>query len=207
MSPKTKDVPTREHIIDATDSVIRSIGLGRTTTKEIAQAAGLSEAALYRYFTDKTELFLCVIGERVPQFIAALNDLPDRVGERTVRRNLEDIARVALQFYDRTLPIAAALFSEPDLLARHQEHLRKKATGPQRTIDMFAAYIRAEQRLGRFNQRADPDAAASLLLGACAARSLIRHFVGEQDAPDDDDRFVRQIVRTLLIGLAPEPTD
>ena len=203
MSPRIKDAPTREQIIDATASVIRNIGLGRTTTKEIAQAAGLSEAALYRYFSDKMDLFLCVIGERVPQFISALNDLPERVGHRTVRINLEEIARVALQFYDHTLPIATALFSEPALLARHQEQLRKKAAGPQRTLDLFAGYIRAEQRLGRLNQRADPDAAASLILGACAARSLIRHFIGQHDAPEDDERFIRQIVRTLLLGLAP----
>lgn len=207
MNPRTRDAPTREQIIDATASVIRSIGLGRTTTKEIAQAAGLSEAALYRYFTDKTELFLCVIGERVPQFIMALNDLPDRVGHRTVRINLEDIARVALQFYDHTLPIATALFSEPDLLARHQEQLRNKSAGPQRTIDLLSGYVRSEQRLGRLNQRADPEAAASLLLGACAGRALIRRFIGQQDAPEEDDRFIRQIVRTLLIGLAPESSD
>ena len=203
MSPRTKDAPTREQIIDATATVIRTIGLGRTTTKEIALAAGLSEAALYRYFTDKTDLFLCVIGERVPQFISALNDLPERVGHRTVRINLEEIARVALQFYDHTLPIATALFSEPDLLARHQEQLRKKAAGPQRTIDLLAGYVRAEQRLGRLNQRADPEAAASLLLGACAARSLMRRFIGEHDAPEEDERFIRQIVRTMLFGLAP----
>ena len=208
MSPRTKDAPpTREQIIDATASVIRSMGLGRTTTKEIAQAAGLSEAALYRYFADKMDLFLCVIGERVPQFISALNDLPERVGHRTVRINLEDIARVALEFYGHTLPIATALFAEPDLLARHQERLRDESDGPEHTIDLLAAYIRAEQRLGRLNQRPDAEAAASLLLGACAARALIRRFIGAPDAPDEDDRFVHQIVRTLLIGLAPQPSD
>ena len=207
MSPRAKGaLPTREQIIDATASVIRSIGLGRATTKEIAQAAGLSEAALYRYFTDKMDLFVCVMGERVPQFISALSDLPERVGHRTVRINLEDIAREALQFYDHTLPIATALFAEPDLLARHQEQLRSKEVGPQRTIDMLGGYIRAEQRLMRLNQRADPDAAASLLLGACAGRALIRRFTGQLDSAEDDDRFVRQLVRTLLIGLAPEPS-
>src|SRR6516165_4638397 len=111
---------TRDQILDAAATVIRNIGLGHTTTKEIASAAGLSEAALYRHFADKAELFLCVIGERVPQLVAAFVELGSRAGHRTVRSNLEDVARVALSFYDQALPIATSLFAEPDLLARHQ---------------------------------------------------------------------------------------
>src|SRR5262245_8891342 len=116
-------LPTREHILDAAASVMRTHGLARTTTREIASAAGLSEAALYRHFADKAELFLCVIAERVPQLASALHDLPSRVGTRTVRANLEGILRVALLFYQQAVPMGAAMFAEPELLARHQEEL------------------------------------------------------------------------------------
>ncbi|HEX8968463.1 MAG TPA: TetR/AcrR family transcriptional regulator [Chloroflexota bacterium] len=205
MSPRGRDstVPTREQILDAATSVIRTIGLGHTTTREIAQAAGLSEAALYRHFTDKAELFLCVIGERVPELMAALQDLPGRAGHRTVRANLEDIGRLALPFYERTLPIAASLFSEPELLARHQEHMRARKAGPHRAVEQLATYMRAEQDLGRLSRRADPQVAASLLIGACLGRALVRRFLGEQDSAAADERFVKGVVQTLLDGLAP----
>jgi AcrR family transcriptional regulator len=196
-------LPTREQILDAATSVMNDIGLGRTTTKEIARAAGLSEAALYRHFADKTELFLCVIGERLPLLVTTLTDLPSRVGRRTVRLNLEEVAQVALPFYDQTLPIAASLFAEPELLARHQAQLRAKNVGPHRAVELLAAYVRAEQRLGRVNKRADPEAAASMLLGACVGRSLVRRFIGQEDPPDADHRFVKALVRNLLGGLAP----
>lgn len=183
---------------------MHTLGLGRATTKTIAQAAGLSEAALYRHFADKAELFLCVIAERLPQLIALLKDLPSRAGQRTVRANLEEVGRVALPFYEQTLPMAAALFAEPDLLARHQEELRAKNTGPHRAVEMLATYVRAEQRLGRINQRIDPEAVASLIVGSCLGRSMVRRFTGAQDTPEADERFVRSVVRTLMIGLAPE---
>lgn len=198
---------TRDHILDAAASVMHNLGLGRATTKEIAQAAGLSEAALYRYFSDKAELFLCVIGERLPQLIALLRDLPSRAGERTVRANLEELLRVALLFYDETLPIAASLFAEPDLLERHREALRGKNAGPHRSVEMLASYIRAEQRFGRINQKVDPEAAASLVIGACVGRSLMRAFLGESASREGDERFVKNVVRTLMIGLAPEVRD
>jgi AcrR family transcriptional regulator len=198
---------TRDQILDAATSLIRNIGLGHTTTKEIASAAGLSEAALYRHFADKADLFLCVIGERVPQLVAMLKDLPSRAGHRSVRSNLEDLARVALPFYDQTLPIAASLFAEPELLARHQERLRHKNAGPHRSLEQLAAYVRAEQRLGRINARVDPEAVAALLIGSCVGRALIRRFLGEEDAPGADERFIRNVVRTLIEGLAPAAKD
>ena len=201
------NVTTRDQILDAAASVIRAIGLGHSTTKEIASAAGLSEAALYRHFSDKAELFLCVVGERLPQMVAALDDLPGRVGHRSVRANLEDILRVALPFYDQTLPIATSLFAEPELLARHQARMRSKNLGPHRALEQLAAYLRAEQRLGRVSQRADPEAAAGLLLGACLSRALMRRFLGQQEPPSADERFVKSAVRSLIDGLAVTPRD
>ena len=195
---------TREQILDAAVCVMHNIGLARTTTKEIAHAAGLSEAALYRHFTDKADLFLCMIGERVPQLVTALHDLPSRVGRRTVRGNLDEIVRVALPFYEQALPVAAALFAEPELLARHQERLRSKNVGPHRAIEHLAAYVRAEQRLGRIGRRVDPEAAAWLVLGPCIGRTLMRRFMGESADPEADDRFCKTLLHTLMLSLAPD---
>jgi AcrR family transcriptional regulator len=204
--PRGKDNPltTRDQILDAAAHVMHTLGMARATTKEIAQAAGLSEAALYRHFADKSELFLCVIGERLPQLVAILRELPARVGRRTVRANLEDVARVALPFYDETAPMAASFFSEPELLARHQAHLRLKESGPHHAIDLLASYIRAEQRDGRVSGRADAEAAAALLVGSCLGRAFLRRFTGDLPGPDADERFIKAVVRTLMNGLSPD---
>jgi AcrR family transcriptional regulator len=208
MNQRTREreagLPTREHILDAASDVIQTLGLGRATTKEIAHAAGLSEAALYRHFADKAELFLCVIGERVPQLVSLLHDLPGRVGRRTVRANLEEVVRVALPFYEEAVPLASSLFAEPDLLARHQERLRSKNVGPHRAIEMLAAYLRDEQRLGRVNRRTDPEATAWMVLGPCIGRTLIRRFMGETSSSESDDRFVKALLSAVFQGLAPE---
>ncbi|MFF7247244.1 helix-turn-helix domain-containing protein [Embleya sp. NPDC008237] len=59
---------------------MRTLGLARTTTKEIARAAGCSEAALYKHFTGKEELFVAVLQERLPPLgplLAQLAEEPD----------------------------------------------------------------------------------------------------------------------------------
>ena len=54
--------------------VMPTRGLARTTTKEIARAAGYSEATLYKLFDDKFDLFLCVLAERLPTIAVADGD-------------------------------------------------------------------------------------------------------------------------------------
>lgn len=195
---------TRDHILDATTAVVQRLGLGRATTKVIAEAAGVSESALYRHFLDKTELFLSVIAERMPQLIALLDTLPNAAGQRTVRANLEEVARLAIPFYERTVPMAGSLFAEPELLVRHQAHMRSKNVGPHRAAEMLARYVHAEQRLGRIDPRVDPEAAAALIIGSMLGHVLVRRLIGVDHSPEADERYIRSVVRTLMIGLRPE---
>jgi AcrR family transcriptional regulator len=189
---------TRERILDAAATVVRERGLSRATTKEIARAAGLSEAALYRHFTDKVDLFVKVLDERLPGLIAAMKDLPARVGTGTVAATLEEIAAVALAFYAQMAPMTGSLFSEPDLLARHQASLREQGLGPHLAITALAGYLREEQKLGRLPAGVDPEAGAALLLGACFQRAFNAQFLGSAAVVREDTRFVKKLVSTLL---------
>lgn len=58
--------PTRVRLLDAAHHLMLTVGLARATTKEIARAAGCSEAALYKHFASKEELFIQVLTERLP---------------------------------------------------------------------------------------------------------------------------------------------
>jgi len=192
---------TRDRIVTAAAEVIRDRGLARATTKEIARAAGLSEAALYKHFRDKTDIFLAVLGERGPtKLVAVLGDLPGRVGAEPVATVLRDVVLAAADFYDQAFPMAASLFSEPALLAAHRSVLRERGAGPQIPGQALAAYLRAEQEIGRLPEQADPLAAAQALLGACLNRAFLGHFT---EQPTDPDAFATALVGTVMAGLAP----
>lgn len=193
---------TRDRILDAAAHVMRSRGLARATTKEIAKAAGYSEAALYKHFRDKTDLFLAVLAERVPSNLGPLlADLTTRAGEGTVQGTLEEVARAAIDFYRQSFPMAASLFSEPLLLAAHREALRQRGTGPQHVSNAVAAYLAAEQQLDRVHRESDPHAAAALLLGACLQHAFLSHFTELDRDQDSTDHFVATLVTTLAHGL------
>lgn len=189
--------PARIRIIDAAHELMLGIGLARTTTKEIARAAGCSEAALYKYFRSKEELFVTVLGERMPKLGPLLSDLEPGRGE--LERNLTEVARQAALFYEQSFPVLASLHADPPLKHRHDEAMREMGAGPHKPIEGLDAYLRAEQRAGRVAPGADTYAAASLLLGACAQRAFA-YAAGGTPRPLDD--FAASLARTLLGGIS-----
>src|SRR6266516_4670974 len=111
---------TRDTILDAAAHVMRTKGMANATTKEIAKAAGFSEATLYKHFRDKAEIFIDVLRERLPSLTPIMASLPDRVGRVPLRATLLDVARAAVTFYYESFPMSASIFSEPQLLASHR---------------------------------------------------------------------------------------
>ncbi|MEU0371340.1 helix-turn-helix domain-containing protein [Streptomyces sp. NPDC006283] len=194
--------PTRVRIVDAARELMLSLGLARTTTKEIAKAAGCSEAALYKHFSSKEELFVTVLGERLPGLGALLGTLAADPGGASVEQNLTDIARQAALFYEQTFPMAASLYADPQLKRRHEAAMRELGVGPHKPIEGLDAYLRAERDAGRISADADTRAAASLLLGACAQRAFAYEMTADGKPPRLDD-FAAALARTLLRGISP----
>ncbi|MEU1402586.1 helix-turn-helix domain-containing protein [Streptomyces sp. NPDC005728] len=194
--------PARVRILDAAHELMLTVGLARATTKEIARAAGCSEAALYKYFDSKEDLFVQVLTERLPRLTPLLSSLAAEPGQGTLEENLTEIARQAALFYEQSFPIAASLFAETQLKRRHDDALRKIGAGPHMPIETLDAYLRAERAAGRVRADADTFAAASLLLGACAHRAFAYDATESGTRPLVDDFAVR-LARTLLGGIAP----
>ncbi|GAA2795839.1 MULTISPECIES: TetR/AcrR family transcriptional regulator [Kitasatospora] len=206
--PLTGAARTRARVLDAAAHLIATVGLTRTTTKEIARAAGCSEAALYKHFRDKEEIFVRVLRERAPRLADAVAELPGRAGHGSVEEHLAAVVRVAVPFYRQSFPMAGSLFASPELLAAHRRKLGD--AGPHHVSSHLADYLRAEQRLGRVSAGTDPDAAAMLLIGACFHRAFLELFYADE-APDgalrpvSAEEFATATVRALLDGIVDPP--
>ncbi|MCD7443755.1 TetR/AcrR family transcriptional regulator [Streptomyces lincolnensis] len=192
--------PTRTRLLDAAHDLMLTVGLARATTKEIAKAAGCSEAALYKHFDSKEDLFIGVLSERLPRLAPLLHDLAAEPGRHSLEENLTEIARQAALFYEQSFPIAASLYAETQLKRRHDEVMRERGAGPHKPIEWLDAYLRAEQSAGRVAPDADTFAAASLLLGACAQRAFAYDAQDGERPPVEE--FATRLARTLLGGIS-----
>jgi AcrR family transcriptional regulator len=195
---------TRERILDAAAALMRARGPAGASTRAIARAANLTEAALYRHFSSKEELLGCVLAERMPQFLDVIKDLQNRVGQSSVRDTLEEFARAAVAFYEQLAPMLASIGSDPALLTQLQASLRESGLGPHMANRSLAAYLRAEQAQARLTPAVDADAAATLLLGACFEQGFFRHLYGRDVLLPASDRFAPALVEALLHGAGTE---
>jgi AcrR family transcriptional regulator len=201
----------RRQILEAAERVFRSKGLAKATTREIARDAGCADGTLYLHFDDRLSLFSAVLDECVPDYKESLAQLQELVGKRTVRLNLEMVAARYIAFHQRALGAVCSIFSEPELLEAHRSKLREQGKGPHIAEGMLLDYIRAEQKIGRIDRRASPEAITSMLLGGCFYRVFVSQYMGVDMIPAPQI-FVRKLVDTIMRGAranglasVPEP--
>jgi len=194
---------TRSSILEAAERLILDRGIGSATTREIARSAGCAEGSIYRYFPDKHALFTELVGTRYSGFFQLMETLPDRAGTSTVRRNLEEVATSAIDFYYGIVPMVGGALAEEELLLQHRRHFQAANKGPMKIIRSLGDYIRREQGLGRVADRISVDHAAQAILGACFAHAFLLRFLGEETITEPNDRFARAVVKTVLQGMEP----
>jgi AcrR family transcriptional regulator len=194
---------TRQRILAAARDVMLRHGLVRATTKEIARAADVSEGTLYNHFANKQELFHTTLSQLPSGFFVLIQGLHERVGAESVPAVLTDVAWSALDFYGEAIPVGASFFADPELLTRHRAFLAQHGAGPQKANEAVAAFLRAEQQLGRVRSDADPEAAAYMLLGAIYQYVYWREFLGNLKQPDADNRFIAGLLESIGRILLP----
>ena len=201
--PRPAAIDQREKLISATEQLLCSQGLACVTTRDIAREAKVAEGALYHHFGDKADLILEVVLHGVGEFREVLDSLALQVGQNTVRKNLERVVGSAFHFHYRIASLVCSLFADRALLSRVRGAMNERCIGPGRTASILAAYLRAEQKLGRVSPGAVTESAAELLLAASFNKALHDHFyavTGEAQVR----RHLRDSVRALLAGLSPQ---
>jgi AcrR family transcriptional regulator len=184
--------------------VLRRRGFAAATTKEIASAAGLSEAMLYAVFRDKVDLFLAVLTERLPRVALVSDGFAGQVGNGALAANLERLAAELLAFYLETFPIAASVFADPRLLSHLREALRDSDRGPQVSVEAVTAYLAEEQRAGRVAATVQAAEVAEMLVGACLHRAFLTRFNGGDLTKRGLEKFATDLVDALRPMLEPE---
>ena len=153
---------TRARLIEAAAAVVRTQGYAAATTRNIAAAAGVSEATIYRHFADKVELFFAAITERHRPVLTWMADLPARAGTATLTENLAESFRNLAVLGIELAPLELAMLTDPELAKRRADALREGL--PPGPPTYLADYLRGEQALGRVRVDVDPEQAALVVL-------------------------------------------
>jgi AcrR family transcriptional regulator len=164
----------RQQILRVAVSVFSQRGFRGTTTKEIAQAAGVSEAIIFRHFATKEELYTAILDTKVCEN----GEDPFKViGEAFTLENdravLERIAFEVLDFHERNPEFNRLLLHAA--LEGHQLAEMFWNRTVIRAYGLLGGYIRKRQEEGVFKEM-DPAIAVRAFLGMLIQHSLVNNL-------------------------------
>lgn len=165
------------------------------TTREIADAAGVSQAVLYQRFPSKTELFFAAMAPSEPDVDAILGE-----AKPPVDAYLEGVAVRVLRYFAETHPTVAQLMAHPEFDAKVMGKLHERIF-TQRLIGGVAGRLRA-LRAGGLVGDVDPERAAQTLIAALHS-SVVFHVMSGASVARHAGGLASQIVEVLWRGLAP----
>lgn len=151
----------REEICRAAASLFARQGFERTTTKEIAARAGISEGTIYKYFTSKQEILFAFIQPK------ALSTVPTFFDEPTTRSDAEIISAFIddrFRLWEENRDLMRVILSEAMFSPTLAAGLNSMLHPAFQAVERFIARRMAE---GAFRQ----------LDAAIAARGLIGHVL------------------------------
>lgn len=180
-------------------------GFRGTTTKEIAAAAGVSEAMVFRHFANKEELYSAILDHKA--CVGWMEDprqlLAGAIERRDDRAVFEELAITMMRHHENDLEFLRLLTHSA--LEGHQlrEMFWDRSVRPM--YEFLGGYIRERQRDGAMRP-VDPRIAVRAFLGMIIHHSLNNTLWDQPrrllDISNED--AAREFTEILLRGLAPD---
>jgi len=192
----------RRQIVRAAITLFARKGFEGTTTKEIAQAAGVSEALIFRHFPTKQDLYAAIMDQQMKDCRRSFQQqLRAAMAHRDDRAFLVRLAEEILRTY-REDPdfIRLMLFSA---LEGHELSRMVYETHVTEMFQELVAYIARRIRERAF-RAVDPRVAARAFVGMIAHHALVRELFDPTDrlVTLDDRAAARAFAGIFLDGVA-----
>ena len=196
-TPKTElqKLERRARILRETRTAIASAGFTGVRIKEVAERAGLSEGAVYRYFPTVTELYVEVFREVAMRELEVARQAAAVPGPAGTR--LEGIIRSHIERALRRPRLAYAMLAEP--LAPELEAMR--LIYRRSFHELFARVMEEAIESGEYD-RFDTQTAAACMIGAFD-ESLIWPLAFRTGDVDLSETRIEFVVGFCMNGIAP----
>lgn len=178
-------------------------GFRGTTTKEIAQAAGVSEAMVFRHYANKEELYAAILDHKAcanmrledPRKLVA-----DAVRRKDDRAVFETLAFEALEHHERDTEFQRLLLHSA--LEEHELAQMFWRGTVMPLYEFLGSYIRERQRDGAF-QEIEPYIVVRAFIGMIIHHSLNNNLWDKERHLIDisNEHAARQFTEILLQGV------
>ena len=174
-------------------------GFRGTTTKEIADQAGVSEAIIFRHFATKDELYNAILDHKVKQATERMKtNLEDAARRKDDNAYFGSLARDMLEFHtkDRTF-MRLLLFSA---LEGHDLSEIFFHSTAREIKNQIRRYIKQRITDGAF-RKVDPAVAARAFVGMVLNQAQVRNIFRDDDLRFSNRQMADRFVDIFLAGI------
>jgi AcrR family transcriptional regulator len=187
-APASEQVQARQRILDAAQLLFALQGFDATSTKRIAQEAGVPQGLVFYYFANKEKILEDLVSER--SFLPEMERILRMAPQVQPKEALHELGRRFLAVVTRREAIARILVRESPnhpQVAQRWHQMRESA------IDIIGNYLKGAVDLGHLHT-AQPDTIARIFLYNLIFAALIDEAV-------DAEQYLGDVVQTMLEGI------
>ena len=199
MSAKDRD--SGEEILKAAAQLFGERGYKGTTTRAIAERAGVNEVTIFRRFANKQGVLRALTEMWAGKMAGfAVGTIPEATD---TRGTLEYLARMevaqAMEFGGAALRLAIDARSVPEVEAMTGD-------GTSQNLHHLVDYLSSRQGAGDLRDDLDPHVMAEAFFALTSTLVMSRQVIGDGSIPYDlpSDEVVRQLIELYLAGVAPK---
>ena len=195
---------TRQQILDASLRLFSERGFARTTVRDIARQAGITDAAIYYHFDSKQELLEALVEER--GFLSSLQNLARLQADAPLKETLHWTARGAINIMDQNRDFLRLIIMEG--LGGDEAALEQYGRLLGLWEDALTSVLRRYEDKGELPQNSAPTVARHIIytiLMTFQESLLGRHVSPSAQAEDRRaalSEFVTPALDHILQGLA-----
>ncbi len=188
-------------ILDSAIDVFAKHGFRGTTTKQLARAAGVSEATIFLHFPSKEALYDAILQELL-QSQRPLTGLLEDSSDASLAEVAQRLATRFMEQHPRgSALLRIALFSA---LEGHSLGRRMAAEHIGGPVQSLSRVIERAQARGEVRSDLDPESAARSFDAVNTYQVLVRELLGEDHASARD---MQGYIDIWLRGVAPRKDD
>jgi len=189
VSNDTKSKPVRERLLDAAEGCLEQFGPQKTSMEDVARAAGMSRATVYRYFENRDALLLGVASRQASSLAA------DAINYLARFNTISDWLVEGLLFTLRELPnrpVFASLVTSLD--SRASGNLFLGSTGlVQIGVNVLRPMFANAKAQGLLREDVDPEMLVEWLL------RVLWTYLNAPSQVATDEEGMRTLFRMMLI--------
>jgi len=195
-SPPSSEMQTRTRILQAAQRLFAAKGFEGTTTRDLAQTAGVAEGTLFRHFANKKAILVEVA---TSGWVDILTDLLTELSEMGSYKAIAQVMRRRMWNLQKNADIMRVCFMEvqfhPDLRDRIQTEVIDKMT------DVAEAFFQTAIDKGIYRQM-DAKLGAKVFLGLFAIAGFSDNTLIEPNAsPQEMQKMAEGLADIFLNGV------